>query len=136
MELIFKTDLHGVDWNEMKAAVSADDFDNGRSAHQLQQSFANSYASVIAYGDGRIVGTSRALSDGICNAYVVDVWTHSAFRHCGIARAMMDLLLARLNGQHVYLFTDGAAPFYEKLGFQREGIGMGRVVGRWLTPGS
>jgi len=135
MKLKYKTDLDGVDWDEMKAAVNADDFDNGRSALQLQRSFANSFATVIAYDELRMVGTARALSDGVCNAYVVDVWTHSTYRRQGIARAMLELLLSRLRGQHVYLFTDGAAPFYEKIGFHREGIGMGRVVGRWLTPG-
>jgi ribosomal protein S18 acetylase RimI-like enzyme len=135
MELLYKTDLDGVDWEAMKAVVNADDFDNGRSPGQLAESFANSYATVITYDGERIVGTARALSDGVCNAYIVDVWTHSSLRRRGIARTMMELLFSRLQGQHVYLFTADAVAFYEKLGFDREGIGLGRVVGRWLMPG-
>ena len=79
------------------------------------------------------MGTMRALSDGVGNAYIVDGWTHSEFRHQGIARHMMELVLERLPGQHVYLFTDDdAIGFYEKIGFKRQGIGVFQVVGTYL----
>ena len=136
MAVTFKRDLEGVDWEEMKAVVNADDFDNGRSPEQLRASFSNSYATCIAYADGRIVGTARALSDGVCNAYVVDVWTHSALRRQGIGRKMMEILMSQLPGQHVYLFTDDAVEFYRRLGFKEWDIGMGRVVGQWLDNAS
>ncbi len=132
MAISYKRDLAGVNWDEMKAAVMADNFDNGRNAAQLADSFANSRVTCIAYSDGRIIGTARALSDGVCNAYIVDVWTHSRFRGQGIARNMLERLMRDLPGQHVYLFTDDAVEFYEKLGFVAQGIGLGRVVGRWL----
>lgn len=132
MIIVTKRDLEHVDWEEMKATLQADEFDNGRSAEQLSRSFANSQATCIAYCDGRIVGTARALSDGVCNAYVVDVWTHSRFRQRGIGRAMMETLLRDLAGQHVYLFTDDSVGFYRRLGFEPQGVGLGRVAGRWL----
>ena len=34
--------------------------------------------------------------------------------------------------QHVYLFTDDAAGFYEKIGFNEQQVGMSKVVGQWL----
>jgi len=132
MAITYKHDLTGVDWEAMKAVLQADNFDNGRNPEQFAASFANSYATCIAYLDGRIVGTARALSDGVCNAYVVDVWTHSALRRQGIGRAMLEALLARCPGQHVYLFTDDAVEFYKSLGFTEQGTGLARVVGRWL----
>jgi ribosomal protein S18 acetylase RimI-like enzyme len=46
---------------------------------------------------------------------VVDVWTHSAFRRQGIAHRLMRLLEDELEGQHVYLFTDDAKVFYDRL---------------------
>lgn len=131
-EVTYTTELAGVDWERMKATLAEDDFDNGRTPAQLRASFENSYAAVVAYDGERIIGTARALSDGVCNAYVVDVWTHSRYRKRGIASAMMRLLESKLEGQHVYLFTGDAAAFYEKLGFREQPVGLGKVVGRWL----
>lgn len=128
----YKRDLDGVDWDAMKATLRADDFDNGRTPEQLKLSFECSYATSIAYIDDRIVGTARVLSDGVCNAYIVDVWTLSAYRNQGIARTMMQQLLAELQGQHVYLFTDDAVDFYKKLGFVERPFGLEIVVGQWL----
>jgi ribosomal protein S18 acetylase RimI-like enzyme len=136
VDVSYKRDLEGVDWEEMKAVLVKDSFDNGRTPEQLERSFLNSCCTCIAYADGRMIGTARALSDGVCNAYIVDVWTHSHFRRQGIGRSMMEALLERLQGQHIYLFTDDAVPFYRKLGFEEQGVGLGRVVGRWLDNNS
>lgn len=129
----YKTNLDDVNWDEMKATLHADAFDNGRSPEQLQKSFENSYATCISYADNQIIGTARVLSDGVGNAYIVDVWTLSTYRHQGIARTMMQILLDKLKGQHVYLFTDDASEFYRKIGFIEQPIGMSQVIGRWLV---
>ncbi len=128
----YKTDLDNVDWQDMKSTLAVDRFDNGRTPKQLQESFNNSYAAVIAYANNHIIGTARVLSDGVCNAYIVDVWTLTKYRRRGIASTMMKMLLAKLKGQHVYLFTDDAIQFYEKLGFTPQAVGLGKVVGQWL----
>ncbi len=130
--ITYKGDLDGVDWAGMKAILSQDDFDNGRTPAQLEASFTNSAHVCLAYAEGRLVGTARALSDGVCNGYIVDVWTLSAYRRQGIASAMMRRLLDRMPGQHVYLFSDDAADFYKKLGFVERPVGLEIVVGRWL----
>ncbi|MBD0267973.1 MAG: GNAT family N-acetyltransferase [Cyanobacteria bacterium Co-bin8] len=117
----------------MKAILHQDDFDNGRSPEQLKASFENSYATCLAYAEEQIVGTARALSDGVCNAYIVDVWTLSSFRQQGIAKTMMQILLSKLQGQHVYLFTDDAVDLYKKLGFVEQPVGLSQVVGDWLV---
>ena len=131
-EITYTTELGGVDWAEMKATLAADDFDNGRTPGQLRESFENSRAAVVAYDAGRIVGTARALSDGVCNAYVVDVWTLSPYRGRGVARRMMGRLEEGLRGQHVYLFSDDAVEFYKKLGYREQPTGLSKVVGEWL----
>ncbi len=131
-QIIYKTELDHVDWGEVKTTLNRDNCDNGRTPEQLRVSFENSYGAVIAYADSRIIGTARVLSDGVCNAYIVDVWTLSEFRKRGVARTMMQTLEAKLTGQHVYLFTDDAAAFYKKLGYREHGTGLGKVVGRWL----
>lgn len=132
MAIAYKRDLDGVDWAAMKAVLVADDFDNGRTPAQLETSFRNSFGTCIAYDNNQIVGTARVLSDGVCNAYMVDVWTLTAYRKQGIARAMIAALLHDLSGQHVYLFTDDAEDFYRHIGFTERGVGFERVVGPWL----
>ena len=130
--ITYKTALEDVDWAEMKTALVEDNFDNGRSPAQYQQSFTQSAHVCLAYASGKLIGTARALSDGVCNGYIVDVWTLSNHRRQGIAAAMMQHLLNEMPGQHVYLFSDDAADFYKKIGFTEQPVGLEIVVGRWL----
>lgn len=131
-DIIYSRTTGGIDWEQLTATLQADDFDNGRTPDELRRSFENSAVVVFARHGNRVIGKARALSDGVCNAYVVDVWTHSDYRRRGIATRMMRLLEEELDGQHVYLFTDDAEAFYYGLGYRRQGEGMGMVVGRWL----
>ena len=132
MNITYKMDLMDIDWDELKAKVAEDNFDNGRTSEQLKASFENSFATCMALAGEQIIGKVRALSDGVCNAYIVDLWTYSPYRHQGIASQMMKLLMEKLEGQHIYLFTDDAGDFYKKLDFREQGVGLGRVVGTWL----
>ena len=134
MNVEYRNDLDRVHWPTLKAALAADNFDNGRSPEQLRRSFHNSHAVSIAWLDGEVVGTARVLSDEVCNAYLVDVWTVSRLRRLGIAREMVSRLLAVLAGQHVYLQADqDVVEVYHRLGFTEQPFGMSRVIGRWLA---
>ena len=124
--------LLGVDWERAKADLAADDFDNGRSAEALRRSFERSQHVSIAWDGERVVGMARLLSDGVCNAYLLDVWTASTHRRSGVGRAMVEALCAAVPGQHVGLQTDDAQAFYESLDFRLQPEFMSRVSGRWL----
>ena len=88
----------------------------------------------IAYVEGKIMGTARVLSDGVGNAYIVDLWTLSKYRNRRIARKRMELVMQGLQGQHVYLQTDDdTLEFYTKIGFKKHPHGMSYVVGDYLT---
>jgi predicted GNAT family acetyltransferase len=124
--------LDGVDWATLRDDLIADDFHNGRSVAALRQSFEASEHAAVAWADDRVIGTARLLSDGVCNAYVVDVWTQSAYRRQGIAASMMRLLVDAVPGQHVGLFTDDAQDFYRAIGFRQQGEFLSTVSGKWL----
>jgi predicted GNAT family acetyltransferase len=124
--------VEGVDWVQARADLAADDFDNGRSPAALRRSFENSQHVAIAWDLGRVVGMARLLSDGVCNAYLLDVWTMSTHRRQGIASSMVRLLSERVPGQHIGLQTDDAGAFYSSLGFRSQPEFMSRVVGDWL----
>ncbi len=123
----------GVDWSGLKQDLAADDFDNGRTPDQLRTSFANSFAVSFVWDGERCVGSARLLSDQVCNAYLIDVWTASSHRRRGIAREMVVRLVELVPGQHVALFTEHAAELYRSLGFKEEREGMSMVVGKWLN---
>lgn len=131
--ITYSEDISDINWNELKQRLIEDEFDNGRTPAQYLASAQGSRVNVFAFADGQIIGNLRVLSDGVCNAYMVDVWTYSPFRRQGVAKQMVEIALSRLPGQHVYLFTDTAKGLYEACGFEEQGIGMGRVVGTWLV---
>lgn len=122
----------GVDWLAAKADLLADDFDNGRSPDALRRSFEQSQHVAIARDGERVVGMARLLSDGVCNAYMVDVWTLSSHRRRGIASAMVRALAAKVPGQHIGLQTTDAQAFYATLGFRPQPEFLSLVVGDWL----
>lgn len=125
-------DIARVNWTWLRDELIADDFHNGRTVSQLRRSFDNSHIAIFAFDGNRCIGTARALSDGVCNAYVVDVWTHSEYRRQGIGTAMMAELVADLRGQHIYLFTDDQVDFYKRIGFRERPVGLEKVSGEWL----
>ncbi|MEO6703921.1 MAG: GNAT family N-acetyltransferase [Jatrophihabitantaceae bacterium] len=132
----FSMSCADVDWPALKAALVADDFDNGRTPQQYRSSHLNSHAVVFGLLDGQYVANGRILSDGVCNAYLVDIWTASGHRRRGIAGEVVRLLTATVPGQHVGLFTDDMQPFYASLGFRERPTFMDAVAGRWLDPSS
>lgn len=132
---MFSSELDDVDWSALKRALVADDFDNLRSPEQYRRSHENSHAVIFGRCDGEFVANGRILSDGVCNAYLVDVWTATPYRRRGVGREVVNRLLATVPGQHVGLFTDDMQAFYETLGFRPQVGGMSRVVGRWLEGG-
>jgi ribosomal protein S18 acetylase RimI-like enzyme len=124
--------IDGVDWTQAKAELVADHFDNGRSPEALRRSFEQSQHVAVARDGDRVVGMARLLSDGVCNAYVVDVWTASSHRRQGVATAMMRLLIEAVPGQHLGLQTSDAQAFYESLGFRPQPEFWSLVSGSWL----
>lgn len=132
MTIGFDRSLDGVDWEQAKADLAADHFDNGRSAKALRLSFEQSQHVAFARDGGRIVGMARMLSDGVCNAYVVDVWTKSEYRRQGIASTLVRMLADAVPGQHIGLQTDDAQDLYRSLGYAPQPEFWSRVAGTWL----
>jgi len=100
---------------------------DGDLAHRLLEA-----CGAFARDGARVVGMARLLSDGVSNAYLVDVWTASSHRRQGIGSAMVRFLADRVPGQHIGLQTDDQAAFYTALGFEPQPAFMSLVVGRWL----
>ena len=132
--ITFERSIEGVDWARAKTDLAADGFDNGRSPEALRGSFEQSQHVAIARDGQRVVGMARLLSDGVCNAYLLDVWTASAYRRRGIASAMVCALVDGVPGQHIGLQSDADTQgFYASLGFTPHPEFLGKVAGAWLA---
>jgi ribosomal protein S18 acetylase RimI-like enzyme/nitroimidazol reductase NimA-like FMN-containing flavoprotein (pyridoxamine 5'-phosphate oxidase superfamily) len=69
----------------------------------------------------QVVGTARALSDGVKSSYLLDVAVHAAWRGRGLGRFLVQRMVEHpaLRRTRVDLLTRGAGPFYAGLGFGR-----------------
>ncbi len=132
MAILIDSSFAAIRWAQVKSDLAADDFDNGRSAEALRLAFERSQHVVFARDEGAVVGMARLLSDGVSNAYLLDVWTASSYRRKGIASAMIRVLVEKVPGQHVGLQTDDREELYLKLGFRPQPEFMSLVVGKWL----
>ena len=66
-------------------------------APELDTMLANSFAVSAAFDDaGRLVGMARALSDGVSDAYILDVVVDPAHRSQGVGRAIVKHLAVHL----------------------------------------
>jgi ribosomal protein S18 acetylase RimI-like enzyme len=132
MAIIIDDSFTSIDWARVKADLAADDFDNGRSPDALRLAFERSQHVAFARDGAAIVGMARLLSDGVSNAYLLDVWTASTHRRQGVATTMIRRLISQVPGQHIGLQTDDAQELYGKLGFRAQPEFLSLVVGQWL----
>ena len=130
--ITFRSHVDGLDWEALRRDLVEDQFHNGRTTAQLEASFQNSQHVAVALDASRCVGTARALSDGVGNAYLLDVWTQRDYRRRGIASELITRLAGAMPGQHVYLQADDAAGFWEAQGFEPQPHGLALIVGSYL----
>ena len=118
MNLALKRDIENVDWQAV-AGVYAETLGQEDPA-QLARTWAKSYATVLAYADGRLVGAGRAISDGEREALIVGVVVLPPYQRQGIGSAIMRALTEELKGTAILLTSedDENVPFYRKAGFR------------------
>lgn len=100
----------------------------GRAGDKIRRAFVNSSLVCFAYDDNRLIGASRAITDGEYHGFIYDVAVLPEYQKRGIGRRMMDELLARLPVWRVMLVADESVQgFYRGFGFQTYGDVMARL---------
>lgn len=88
------------------------------NADFIQPMLQNSYAVSAAFYEGRLLGMMRALSDGVSDAYLLDLVVHKDFRKHGIATEILNRLKAHLQEKGidwiVCIGVPGTEDFYHK----------------------
>jgi GNAT superfamily N-acetyltransferase len=91
-----------------------------RTREQVALQVERAWRVVGAYDEhGRQVGFARALSDGVCDAYLADVYVLPAHRGNGLGKRLVSTMIDEGPGAHLRwtLFTRDAHTLYEQFGF-------------------
>jgi len=120
MELEISTDPARLDVATIHRFLSATYWAQGRSREVVERTLRHSLC-FGAYADGRQIAFARAVTDRAVFAYLADVFVIPEFRGQGVARRLIDAVLAHpeLASVHVYLLrTRDAHGLYARCGFQ------------------
>ena len=126
MNIAFKYELKGVNWSE-----AADLFRRAplgiRDPDKLRRSCENSFLVCFAYIEEKLVGMSRAISDGEYQAAIYDLAILPEYQNRGIGRQIMEEIHRRLPVKTILLYAvPGKESFYEKLGYSKMLTAMAR----------
>ena len=78
----------------------------------------NSGFFITAWADGRLVGLSRNLTDGVWVCYLADLLVDAAFQRRGIGKRLLAFTMAEVpRAKLVLLAAPGADDYYRRLGF-------------------
>lgn len=95
-----------------------------RRPSEMARAIANSKPVVTAWDSERLIGFSRATTDGVFRATIWDVVIHPDYRGAGLGRRLVETLIAHPHMNKVertYLMTTHQQSFYERIGFEENG---------------
>lgn len=91
----------------------------------LRNSLQNSFCVFCAEQNGEIVGIFRALSDGVSDAYLLDLYVENSHRNCGVATNLCRNILQYLKAKNIEWITCISTPegefVYKKFGSEMKG---------------
>lgn len=141
--------MDGIDIKFVKEAPTADVvrlykeagwWDDSFDESFIPEAIRNSYCFVGAFAGGRLVGMARSFSDGVSDAYILDIAVLKEFRGRGVARRMVSAMVSHLESLGVDWITGIGAPeamdFYRRIGISAmEGFVPLRFSGSGLRGG-
>ncbi len=99
---------------------------NAGETEKIKRALLNSYCAYGAFDGPKLVGFFRALSDGVGDAYLIDLVVHSQYRGRGIAHKLVDAITSRLKSEGIEwitcISTSQAKGVYLKSGSVMEGF--------------
>lgn len=120
MTLAWTHTIDDVDWAELSALYRAAPLGD-KSPTWLRTAFLNSMFRCFVRDGGMLVGSGRALADGVDCSYICDVAVLPSHQGRGIGREIIARLIAMSRGHRKIILyaVPGKEPFYKKLGFKR-----------------
>lgn len=128
IEYEVKTSTHGVKFEEVNEILHFYGLSELDTEHQ-KHVFENSFAVVFLLMNGKVIGTGRAISDGICQAAIYNVAVKDEYRGNGLGKIILDQLLMQVKGCNVILYTHPKhIGLYEHWGFSKMKTGYALYV--------
>lgn len=109
----------GIEWDKVSNLIKR----AGLSVHppeQTQKAFKNSYATVFVFDNHNLIGTGRAISDGVYQSAIYDIAVLPEYQKRGVGTVIIKELLQKLSSTNIIFYANpSAAGFYDKLGFRK-----------------
>ena len=126
MNIAFKYELNGVNWSEAAELFRRAPL-GVRDPDKLRRSCEKSFLVCFAYIENKLVGMSRAISDGEYHAAIYDLVILPEYQSKGIGTQIMEELHRRLPVKTIILYAvPGKELFYGKLGYSKMLTAMAR----------
>lgn len=126
MEYRIEHNCSHVNWNELVEVVGRAGLST-QTVERTQIAFENSALTVFIYDKDALIGTGRAISDGVYQAGIYDIAVLPEYQGKGIGRLIMEELHKGLEGYNVLLYArHTAVEFYKKLGYSKMLTGMAK----------
>jgi GNAT superfamily N-acetyltransferase len=108
--------LNGAQIEELRVAVGWD-----RMQGKYDLILARSYAHYSIADDSHLIGFVNVISDGVADAFLVDLMVHPDFQHQGIGKALIAHAINDLKAEGIRciqsIFAPELEPFYQVCGF-------------------
>lgn len=119
MEITLSTDIDKISWEELARVLELAPLGKKRDPKKLEQAFRNSWLRVFAFHGTELVGTGRALSDGVWRAAIYDVAVLPEYQGKGVGSKIVQHLVQAANVDVVMLYAaPGKQAYYERFGFR------------------
>lgn len=118
-QIEIRTDLNGIDWEQAALILKKSGLSEA-PAEVHKKAFTNSTYVAVAYDGEKLIGVSRALSDGVSQGAIYNVALLDEYQGRGLGRRMIESLKDQMPGQNIILYTHPQTVLmYEKFGFRR-----------------
>lgn len=120
MALEWRYTLDDLDWQELSDLYRVAPLGN-KQVSDLKVVFAASLFKCFVYDAGKLIGTGRALADGLDCSYLCDIAVHPGYQGTGVGKEIVSALVHLSKGHNKIILyaVPGKELFYRKRGFKR-----------------